>query len=155
MSWRGGRRIAYAATGAAVILLAYWLRNPLIPYGGIPSGASGISADSSGISESDARHAEAVTALGDAIRENQRALAVVANAALGVPDQADAAFDFLRAREMSAQSGIVVLENGVPFAWDGQVLNPIRFTGAGTSVTFSPFYVTLQVAATREDGEAT
>lgn len=148
---RWGRLVSYAAIGAAVILLAYWLRNPLIPYGGITSSASAISADSSSISESNVRHSEAVSALGVAIRQNQRALASVAASALAVPADPEAAFDFLRSQKLSPQTGIIVYRAGLPFAWDGQVRNPPRLTGPGTTVIFSPFYVTLQVAATRGD----
>jgi signal transduction histidine kinase len=133
------------------LLLAYWLRDPLIPYGGITPGASGISADSSVISESDVRHSEAVTALGDAIRESHRTLAGIAASALAVPDDPDAAFDFLRAQEMSPETGVVVFKSGTAFAWDGQMRNSPLPTGPGTTVTFSPFYVTLQVAAVKGD----
>jgi signal transduction histidine kinase len=135
--------------GTAVILLAYWLRDPLIPYGASTPGASGISADSAVISESDVRHSEAVTALGGAIRESHRNLASIAAAAVGVPESPEAAFDFLRNREMSPETGVIVFKSGKPFAWTGQMRNPPQLTGPGTTVGFSPFYVTLQVAVTR------
>ena len=149
MNWRWGRRIIYAAACAAVILLAYWLRDPLIPYGAIPSSASAISADSTGISEADQRHSEAVTALGDAIRESHRDLVSLAAAALAVPPDPDEAFDFLRRQRIDDQTGVIVYRSGAPFAWTGQVRNPPQLTGPGATIIFSPFYVTLQASASR------
>ena len=140
LQWR--RRILYVAAAAAILLLAYWLRNPLIPYGGESPRASGIS-------ESEARSADAVRALGDAVAEAQRTLAQLAASALDAPSSAESAFEYLKSTSPDAESGVILLEDGQPFAWTGQFRTTPRFLGTGTSVVFSPFYVTLQVAATR------
>jgi signal transduction histidine kinase len=134
------RRILYVAAGAAILLLAYWLRNPLIPYGGDTPRASANS-------ESDRRRADAMRALERAIVAEQRRLAQLAASALDAPEQVDPAFEYLRNTSKSGESGVVLLVGGQPFAWDGQFRNTPQFTGIGTSVRFSPFYVSLQVAA--------
>ena len=139
MNLHWGRRVLYIAAGAAILLLACWLRNPLIPYGGGTPGASGIS-------ESEARSAEGARALTKAVTEEHRRLANLAASALRAPREVEAAFEFLKNTSPASESGVIVFENSQPFAWTGQFRNTPLFTGEGTSVLFTPFYVTLQVA---------
>ncbi|HEX6575990.1 MAG TPA: HAMP domain-containing sensor histidine kinase [Gemmatimonadaceae bacterium] len=68
---------------------------------------------------------------------------------MAAPDDPEAAFEFLRSLEITPEMAIVVTRGGVPLAWTGQLRNPPLFTGPGTSVSFSPFYTTLQVVASR------
>ena len=142
VSLRWGRRVLYLATGAAILLVAYWLRNPLIPYGGGTPGASTNS-------ESDSRAGHAVAALGNSVRETERILARVAATALSAPADAESAFDYLKRRAPSFESAAILLDRGEPFAWTGQFRTMPQYTGPGTSVVFAPFYVTLQVAAAK------
>ena len=149
MKGRWASRLAYAGVGAAVLLLAYWLRNPLIPYGeGTPS-ASSISTDSARDDEADRRRQEAVSALASAIQEKQKELAQYAFSALNAPQDPELSFDFLRDLSLPQETGVLLADTTGISAWAGQFRANPAFTGTGTSVTFSPFYVTLQVAATR------
>ncbi|MGE5749019.1 MAG: sensor histidine kinase [Gemmatimonas sp.] len=149
MKGRWASRLAYAGAGAAVLLLAYWLRNPLIPYGeGTPS-ASSISSDSTRGDEADRRRLEAVTALSRAIQEKQKELAQYAYSALSAPQDPELSFEFLRNLDLPQETGVLVADPTGIFAWAGQFRANPAFTGPGTSVTFSPFYATLQVAASR------
>lgn len=141
------RRLAYAVGGGAILLLAYWLRNPLIPYGAATPRASGISADSARVLESDMHRDRAVDALGAAIAAQHRELVRIAAAALDAPEDAEEAFDFLKALGPGDESGVILTDQTGPKAWAGQFRNTPSFTGQGTSVLTSPYYVSLQVVA--------
>ena len=140
MNQRWGRRVLYVAAGALTLLLAYWLRDPLIPYGGGTPGASSNS-------ESETQTEEATRALEGAVREAQRDVGELARRALEAPADADDAFEFLKRQSPPPETGIILLERGKPFAWTGHIRNTPKFSGVGTTIVFSPFYVTLQVAA--------
>jgi len=58
--WTPG--IALVVGGSAILLLALWLRNPLLPYGGEAATASGT----------EARTLSALSALRGALENNQR-----------------------------------------------------------------------------------
>lgn len=140
MNQRWGRRVSYVAAGALTLLLAYWLRDPLIPYGGVTSGASRNS-------ESESRSAEATRALERSVRDAQGRLSGLASAALEAPRDAESAFEYLKTQSPPPETGILLLQREKPFAWTGPIRNTPQINGVGTSVAFSPFYVTLQVAA--------
>jgi len=150
--WAGG--LALAAAGAAILLLAFWLRNPLIPYSGNTSGASSFSADSAREAEALARRAKAIQSLGSEVVRVQRQLAAHVAAAVNAPAEPDGAFEYLKELDAGRGVGIILVERGRPLAWTGQFRNPPISTGTGTSVSFSPFYTTLQVATARGDRQA-
>ncbi|HEY0241418.1 MAG TPA: hypothetical protein VGC52_02025, partial [Gemmatimonadaceae bacterium] len=148
MSGRWATRLAYAVGGGAILLLAYWLRNPLIPYGATTPRASGISADSARIVEADTRRDQAVDALARTIAGRHRELAGLAAAALDAPDDPEGAFDFLKSLGPGEESGVILADQRGPVAWSGQFRNSPLFTGQGTTILTSPYYVSLQVVAT-------
>ena len=132
-----------------MVLLAWWLRDPLIPYGGDTPGASGLSADSAVQDEAFRRREEALAALTSAIRSRQGELAATATAALDAPAASEAAFDHVRGLPRTADQGVLVIDDGIPKAWSGQLRTRPVATGPGTAVSFTDFYVTLQVVAER------
>jgi signal transduction histidine kinase len=140
--------------GAAVVLLAWWLRDPLIPYGGETPGASGISSDSTPPDEPLRKREQALAAMADAIRSKQAELGVIAASALEAPARPADAFEFLERLPKSPDAGVMIVDNGEPAAWAGQMRSPPSRTGPGTAVSFSEFYVTLQVVLDRNDRRA-
>ena len=136
------------------MLLAWWLRDPLIPYGGDSTGASSFSADSGLGAEPGRRAGEAVEAMSAAVQAEHRKLARIASSALAAPSASKEAFDHLGKLPHSPAQGVLLLDGGQPTAWAGQTRQTPRPTGAGTSVEFSDFYVTLQVVADKGDRRA-
>jgi two-component system nitrogen regulation sensor histidine kinase NtrY len=140
-------RLAFTAAGAATLALALWLRNPLIPYGGDTGRASVLSRDSTGDADVASRRAQATGALASAVSVTQRKLGEVAASALQAPSDPERAFDYLRSLPLPPKTGVVVMDGPEPLAWAGELRDPPVPTAAGTTVVFSPFYVTLQVVA--------
>ncbi|HEX2722475.1 MAG TPA: ATP-binding protein [Gemmatimonadaceae bacterium] len=138
-----------ATAGAAVLLLAWWLRNPLIPYGGETTRASGISADSAPTGAAASPRAVAIRALAAAIRSEEARLHQIATAAISAPRSPEPAFAYLKTLTGSPESGVLVEEGAVPLAWAGQVRPMAAGPRAGTFVMFSPFYTTLEVVLLR------
>ena len=133
--------------GAAVVLLAYWLRDPLIPYGSDTSGASDFSGDSAAVGSGAGRREEAIRAISAAIAAEQRRLSGIAAAALESPAAPDDAFAYLRKLPVSPDEGVVLVEGGQALAWAGQLHAETSMTVPGTWVTFDEFYVGLHVVA--------
>ena len=129
------------------MLLAWWLRDPLIPYGGDSTGASSFSADSGLAAEPARRAAEAIEAMSAAVQAEHRKLARMASSALAAPSASKEAFDHLEKLPHSPAQGVLLLDDGQATAWAGQTRQTPRPNGPGTSVEFSDFYVTLQVVA--------
>jgi len=77
------------AAGSAIVLLALWVRNPVLPYGGGQPGASGSGAPAgaarAGSYESEAR-ARGLSALRSALTVEQQHLQLDAQRALGNAD---------------------------------------------------------------------
>ena len=143
------RRIAIAAAGGAILLLSWWVRDPSIPYGAATPRASANSGDSTRSSEAESRRTEALDALVVAIAAEHRALAARAASALHAPVDGEAAFDYLKSGGSGEESGVILVDAAGPEAWAGQFRNTPFPTGSGTSVLFSPFYVSLQVVEIR------
>ncbi len=135
--------------GAAVVLLAWWLRDPLIPYGADSGGASEISGDTARSPDPSRRRDEAIAAMSEEIRSTHRRLAEIAAVALNSPAAAADAFTHLRKIPDSPDQGVILIEGGAPLAWAGQLRSAPDPAGAGTSLIFDDFYVTLQVAVER------
>ncbi|MEO8194138.1 MAG: hypothetical protein ABI681_09810, partial [Gemmatimonadales bacterium] len=139
MRGRSAGDLALAAAGAAILLVALWLRNPLIPYGGASPRASGNSPDSTLDEEALARRADAIRSIAAAVGVEQSRLARIASTALAAPTDPKSAFDYLKELTESLELGVLVIDSGVPFAWAGQLrTTPVR-SGQGTTVIFSPF----------------
>jgi signal transduction histidine kinase len=144
---------ALIAAGSAIVLLALWLRNPVLPYAGDQPGASaGVSPPapaSTADYESQAR-ARGLAALRTSLAEEQQRLIRDASHALELPRGITRAFAHLSHIALLKEEGIVVFENDQPVAWSGQVAVDPTLSTAPVSVTVTPFYTTL--AATAERG---
>ncbi len=124
-----------------------WVRTPALPYAAGPVGANGN---------------ERVNAAAGAIRALERALADTreqlderATRALDAPADPARAFDFLSTRIPRRDGESVVLfDHDRPFAWWGEMrIDPDTLT-APVSVTFNPFYATLNVVKSRDGRRA-
>ena len=127
------------------MLLAYWLRDPLIPYAGESPRASGFSADSARAADASRRRETALRAMTAAIRASHSRLAILATRAMTAPATPTDAFGHLRSLTRSSDEGVIVFDNGRPVAWAGQMRKRPSMSGTGTTVTFTDFYTTLQV----------
>lgn len=133
--------------GAAIILLAWWLRNPLLPYGGESAGASDFSGRSKAGSDTEVRRLEALRELGEKIAQTEAQLRIAATKALDAPSDAEGAFAFVRKLPGGRESGIVLIDRGLPFVWSGQIKTGLTEIPNGTAVVATSFYLSLQVAA--------
>lgn len=149
MKGRWNWRLGHAAAGAAILLLAYWLRNPVIPYAGAIPRASRNSADSAELDEAENRRRVAIAALSLAVREREAELVRMGEDALRAPGDPELAFDYLRRSGRPPETGVILARPDGPVAWDGDFRTSPSFTGAGSAVVFSPFYATLQVVTAR------
>ena len=136
-------------------MLAYWLRDPLLPYGSDSSDASDFSGDTSRTGGPSTRRLEAIAAMSEAIRSTHARLGVIAVAALIAPTSPEEAFAYLGKIPEAADQGIILVEGGVPVAWAGQLRSPPVSVPPGTVVVFDEFYVTLQVTAEQGARRAT
>ncbi|MEO5903018.1 MAG: ATP-binding protein [Gemmatimonadaceae bacterium] len=71
--------------------------------------------------------------------------------ALDAPAGATEAFAFVRRLPKGRESGLMVFDHGVPFAWSGQLKTVSTGVQSGTTVVTTPFYTVLQVAVSRGD----
>jgi two-component system, NtrC family, nitrogen regulation sensor histidine kinase NtrY len=70
--------------------------------------------------------------------------------ALDAPSDPEAAFAFLSARSPHRnEESVVLFDQNRPFAWSGEIRVDPDTLGSPVSVTFSPFYTTLNVVTTR------
>jgi len=127
-----------------VFLIAMWVRTPALPRtaGAISSSATERLNEGEG----------AVRSLERALAETRERLDERATRALDAPRDAEDAFPFLASRSPERDGESVVLyERGRPFAWAGAMrIDPDTLT-ASVSVSFTPFYTTLNVVKTRGD----
>jgi two-component system nitrogen regulation sensor histidine kinase NtrY len=131
------------------VLLAFWLRDPLIPYDGAGGAASDFSGDTTRPDDPAGRRSQAISAMAAAIRQTHGRLAQIAASALDAPAAPGAAFTHLSKIPDSPDHGVILLEQGTPLAWAGQLRSPPNPASIGTTVQFDDFYVTLQVAAVK------
>ncbi|MDO8500277.1 MAG: HAMP domain-containing sensor histidine kinase [Gemmatimonadaceae bacterium] len=142
---RWTERLALAVAGAVILLLALWLRNPLIPYGGGSPRASDFSSDSGRADDAARRRADAIQSVTAEVVSTQPRLASIAALALEAPADPESAFAAVRKLPDAPDVGVIVIDGGDPLAWAGQLRVTPADTGPGTSAAFSPFYTTLQV----------
>jgi signal transduction histidine kinase len=88
-----------------------------------------------------------LASLEEATQRAQRRLIELDADALSAPADAETAFDRMRGNDATDGYGVLLEENGKPFAWNGDIHALPVNTGNGTLVRFSPFYIVLQVAA--------
>ena len=124
-----------------------WVRTPALPR------TAGTNADSD---SERVRAAEgAVRALERAVSDAIQRLDAQATSALAAPSDVADAFRFLstRAPQQNGES-VVLFEQNRPFAWSGETrIDPDTLTSP-ISVTFSPFYTTLNVVTTQGERRA-
>jgi hypothetical protein len=133
--------IALFAAGVAMLLLALWLRNPVLPYGDDAPAASGAGVSSTnGSSQYDANvHSEALAELRSAVNDEKARLTANATRALNAPNNLDDAFDYLASLGPAPEQGIVLFDGALPLAWSGQVEVDPSIATAPFSVTITPF----------------
>lgn len=136
-------------TGIAVILLAWWLRNPLLPYGSETPDASGFSRRLGAADDPEVRRLTALREIRQEISSAEARLSASTVKALDAPVDREATFAYLKKLPNGRESGIVLTENGIPVAWSGQLRTELTDAQAGTVVISTPFYTVLQVAVTR------
>jgi len=130
-----------------LLLIALWVRTPTLPRtagGGNGNGSETLSAAEG-----------AIRALERALDETRSRLAAQASASLDAPTDAQSAFDYLAKRSTVREGEAIVLYRGdQPLAWIGMMRIDPDSIRAPVSVTFTPFYTTLNVVATRGNRRA-
>jgi len=122
-----------------LVLIAMWVRTPALPR------TAGVQTESRG---------ERIDAAESAIRGLERSLSDTrqrlderAANALNAPADQQAAFDFLSKRSPQRDGeSVILVDHGRPLAWSGVMRADVDSVTAPISVTFSPFYITLNVA---------
>ena len=127
--------------------MAMWVRTPALPR------ASG-QASTNGSERINAAEG-ALRALERTLTETRQLLDERATTALDAPADAEGAFAFLATRSpQRAGESVVLFDHDRPFAWSGDMrIDPDTLRGP-LSVTFSPFYTTLNVVHLRGDRRA-
>jgi len=144
--------VALVVGSSAVLLLALWLRSPLLPYAGEAADASGGGLGATSAKgdryESEAR-ARGLLALRNAVTEEERRLRRAATLALEAPNSLGAAFDYLAGLEPAAEEGLVLFEKEQPLAWAGRVVVDPTPAVDPLSAEVGPFYTTMTAVARR------
>ncbi|HJP85082.1 MAG TPA: ATP-binding protein [Gemmatimonadaceae bacterium] len=135
------------AAAAVLLLIAIWVRTPTLPRtaeGGLPTAGERVNAAEA-----------ALRALGRALEDTRQRLEQRAKIALDAPVDQRAAFEFLASRSPVRDGESVILyDSSRPLAWAGTTrVNPDSVI-APVSVTFSPFYTTLDVVVARGNRRA-
>ncbi|HEY0527315.1 MAG TPA: ATP-binding protein [Gemmatimonadaceae bacterium] len=121
-----------------------WVRTPALP-----TAPSIDSNDRTGNADG------AVRALSRAIADARTRLDAIAATALDAPADPVAAFDYLRSRApIRPIESVVLLDHEKPIAWAGKVRVEPDESTAPVSVTFTPFYITLNVNKARDGRRA-
>lgn len=156
MNRRWAPGVALVAGGSAILLLALWLRDPLLPYGDEPSGASGrdrAAPATAGGYESDAR-ATALSSLRASLAAAERRLRSHATRALDAPTALQPAFDHLAEIGPEREEGLILFQHDTPVAWAGQVVVDPAASTAPFDVSISPFYTTMTAVAQKGNRRA-
>jgi two-component system nitrogen regulation sensor histidine kinase NtrY len=148
--WAPG--VALAAGCTAILIVALWLRNPVLPYAADASAASGHPGTTASGAvtgyEAEAR-ARGILALRDALADEERTLRRHAIAALDAPPAADDAFTYLAHVRPRSEEGLTLFERDLPLAWAGQIVTDPAAEVLPVTVAITPFYTTLTVVAQR------
>lgn len=137
------------AAGVAIVLLAWWLRNPLLPYGSDTPGASAFSSRFRVRDDPEVRRLAALREISREIANAEIRLTRAATLALDAPADPGRAFAFVRKLPKGRESGLIVIDRGAPLAWSGQLKTVPMTLQSGTSVVNTPFYTVLQVVVGR------
>jgi two-component system nitrogen regulation sensor histidine kinase NtrY len=130
-----------------LFLIAMWVRTPALPR----TAHINVTADNEQAGAAKA----AVGALERAVSDAIQRLDEQATSALGAPADVEGAFAYLAARAPRKEGESVVLfEHNRPLAWSGETRTDPDTLTAPISVTFSPFYITLNVVRARGDRRA-
>ena len=141
------RRAILAAAAIPLFLIAMWVRTPALPR---TAGANGpLDSERAGAAEG------AVRALERAVSDAIQSLDGRATSALDAPVDVEGAFRHLTTRApQKDEESIMLFEHDCPFAWSGEMrIDPYGPT-TPVSVTFTPFYTTLNVVKARGDRRA-
>ncbi|HST06887.1 MAG TPA: hypothetical protein VLJ83_01865, partial [Gemmatimonadaceae bacterium] len=141
-SRRLSRRAILAAAALPLFLIAMWVRTPALPR------TSGPTPQSAG--ERAAAMEGAIRALQRELDDTRDRLQERASSAFDAPQDPEGAFAFLSARSPQREGeSIVLFDKARPLAWSGEMrIDPDSITAA-LSVSFTPFYTTLNVVRTR------
>ncbi|MGH7650901.1 MAG: ATP-binding protein [Gemmatimonadaceae bacterium] len=128
-----------------LFLIAMWVRSPLLPGTGAVVGTEIASRSAS----------SAVISLKQSLSRELARLEDRANGALDAPTDIPGAFSYLatRAAQRDAES-VVLFDHGRPLAWAGKSRIEPDSLAPPVSVSFSDFYITLNVARARGDRRA-
>ena len=119
-----------------------WVRTPALPR--TASAASQTVADLTNASDG------AIRALQRELATTRERLDERATTALEAPDTSEAAFQFLDTRSPHREGeSVVLLDGSRPVAWSGEMRVDPDTAAAPMSVSFNPFYVSLQVTRSR------
>ncbi|HEV7389635.1 MAG TPA: ATP-binding protein [Gemmatimonadaceae bacterium] len=131
-----------AAAAVPLFLIAMWVRTPALPRTAGPSAETGR--ERVGAIDVAAR------ALARALDDARQRLEEKAGNALNAPPNPAEAFDFLSRRSPQRQGESVILfDRDRALAWSGKIRNDVDTSTSALSVTFSPFYLTMNVARSR------
>jgi len=130
-----------------LLLIAIWVRTPALPR---TAGANvATDAERAGAAEG------AVRALERAVSDEMQRLDEQATSALDAPADVEGAFAHVSARAPRKDGeSVVLIDHNRPFAWSGEMRIDPDTLRAPISVSFSPFYTTLNVVKVRGDRRA-
>jgi two-component system, NtrC family, nitrogen regulation sensor histidine kinase NtrY len=141
------RRAILALTAIPLFLMAMWVRTPALPR---TAGTNGpADSERAGAAEG------AVRALERAVSDAIESLDARAASALDAPADVAGAFVYLATRSpQKDEESVVLFEREWPLAWAGEMRIDPDTLASPISLTFTPFYTTLNVVKTRGDRRA-
>ena len=131
-----------AAAAIPLFLIAMWVRTPALPR------TAGATTESRGERVDAAENA--IRGLERELNDTRERLDERAANALNAPTDAENAFQFLATRSPQRDGESVILfDAGRPLAWAGTVRTDVDTITPPLSVTFSPFYVSMNVVRSK------